>query len=73
VQQLPAPCHLCGQWQGWGWLNVAVQRVVCSVCLPDPWAQEAKVVDLRSKKPMETHYAGERVAAQLREAVGMVS
>jgi hypothetical protein len=66
VQQLPAPCHFCGAWGGWGWINVAAQRVVCGTCLPDPWAQGAKVVDLSSKKPMETHYAGERAAEQLR-------
>jgi hypothetical protein len=44
---------------------------VCSeFCLPDPWEEEReKVVKLDA--PRTKHYAGERVAALLRELAGM--
>jgi hypothetical protein len=71
----PQPCTLCGAMTAHGWLHVLTSSVVCSeFCLPDPWAEErgSKRVSLDAE-PAPKRYAGERVAAQLRAAVGMAS
>jgi hypothetical protein len=66
------PCALCGSLitpPGNGWLHVVTGTAVCAGCLPDPWAPEPRTVKLDAD-PARPRYAGERVAAELRAALG---
>jgi hypothetical protein len=67
-----ADCALCGCWVtlGNGWLHVLTSSVLCPTCMPDPWREEPKQVALDAE-PGVPRYVGERIAAELRAALGM--
>jgi hypothetical protein len=68
-----APCALCGVWctLGNGWLHVQTSSVVCPTCMLDPWAEEPRERVALDADPAPPRYVGDRVAAQLRAAMGM--
>jgi hypothetical protein len=67
-----ADCALCGCWvtMGNGWLHVTLQAVVCGTCMPDPWKPEPHAVKLDAD-PGPPRYVGDRIAAEVRAAMGM--
>jgi hypothetical protein len=67
-----ADCALCGCWvtMGNGWRNIALEAVVCGTCMVDPWAELPRKVKLDAD-PGPPHYVGERVAAEVRAALGV--